>query len=404
MAFLGLLLCLLLHQTFAELEVFAPSPQRVLNGFTVVLPCTFSVHKLHFDPKYLAILWSFQGRQILVYDNKGITKDPRVTFDVEATKNGNASLAVANVTLSDGGTYSCLVVYSPERIEKDIILEVQVRPVIIFPNQTVRKERENTLLCVAVGFFPQDIKITWTLDGKIQNNSIIQEPVKNKDGTCNVTSSVTFTMRPPLEAKTLSCRVHHTSLHEPLQEDLKLIYEEETPSEIIVACCVLVLMLIIIIAGVLWWKRKRGRKDKGPFTVRDIEGPPKLIDGEEATLYYTVDTCPENLCVTWLIRSAGQVQEIQTSQMRGHSEEGESLLDKSYVIKSQREGHQNLSSLRFIPHMERHKDVTFLCRGVSSQHNDEKTFHCKTIYGEIFLLYDMMDNVIMLLFLTIVSL
>ncbi|XP_066433715.1 uncharacterized protein [Eleutherodactylus coqui] len=30
--------------------------------------------------------------------------------------------------------------------------------------------------------------------------------------------------------------------------------------------------------------------------------------------------------------------------------------------------------------MERHKDVTFICRGVSNQQNDEKMFYCKTIY------------------------
>ncbi|XP_066433986.1 uncharacterized protein [Eleutherodactylus coqui] len=111
------------------------------------------------------------------------------------------------------------------------------------------------------------------------------------------------------------------------------------------------------------------------FIVRDIEGPPKLIDGKETTLYYTVDHCPEDLSVTWLMRRAGQVQEIQTSQMKE-----ESLLDPSYVIRSQREGRQYVTSLSFIPHMERHKDVTLICRCVNNQHNDEKMFHCKTIY------------------------
>ncbi|XP_044158932.1 uncharacterized protein LOC122944576 isoform X2 [Bufo gargarizans] len=373
MAFSGLLLFLLLDQTFAQLEVSAPSPQRALNGSTVVLPCTFSINKMSFDPKYLAVLWSFWGRQILLYDNKGITKDPRVAFDGEAAKDGNASLTVANVTLSDGGTYSCMVIYSPERIEKNIVLDVQARPGIILRDKAVRKDSENTLICEAVGFFPEDIEITWTLDGRTQNNSYIKDQVKNNDGTYNVSSAVTLTMRP--ESKILSCAVHHASLHQPLREELLLRCEDRSPAGIIAACSVII--LIILIAGVLYWKLKLRRKVSGPFIVRDIEGPPKLIDGEEATLYYTVDNCPENLCVTWLMRRAGQVQEIQTSQIREHSEEEEGLLDASYVIRSQREGHQYLSSLSFIPHMERHKDVTFICRGVSSQHNDEKKFHLK---------------------------
>ncbi|XP_056389399.1 uncharacterized protein LOC130283842 isoform X2 [Hyla sarda] len=330
-----------------------------------------------FDPKYLAIIWSFQGKQILVYDNKGITKAPRVTFDVEAVKDGRASLTVVNVSLSDGGTYSCLVVYSPERTERNIILEVQVMPTIILPKQTVRTESENTLHCQAVGFFPRDIEITWILDGKTQKQSLIREPVKNEDGTYNVTSDVTFTA---LKNKNLSCIVNHGSLHEPLQEDLQLIYEGTSAG--IIAACVIVPLLIFLIAGVLLWKRKPRRKALGSFIIRDIEAPPKLIDGEEATLHCTVDNDPEDLCVTWWIRRSGQEQEIKTSQMRGHSEEEESLLDTSYVIRSQRDGHQYKASLSFIPHIERHRDVTFICRGVYGQHQKEKTFHCKTVYGK----------------------
>ncbi|XP_073504761.1 uncharacterized protein [Phyllobates terribilis] len=121
-------------------------------------------------------------------------------------------------------------------------------------------------------------------------------------------------------------------------------------------------------------------KVMGPFIVRDIACPPKLIDGEEAVLCCSVDNAPEDLCVTWLIRRDGQDKEIQTSQTRGHSEEEESLLDKSCMIKSQVVGRQYSSSLSFIPHMERHKDVTFICRGVSGQHKDEKMLHCWMIY------------------------
>ncbi|CAJ0920284.1 unnamed protein product [Ranitomeya imitator] len=141
-------------------------------------------------------------------------------------------------------------------------------------------------------------------------------------------------------------------------------------------CFVPVVILIIIITGVLWWRLKWR---KATLIICDIVGPPKLIDGEEAVLCCTVDDAPEDLCVTWLIRRAGQEQEIQTSQMREHSEE-ESLLDTSYVIKSKVVGRQYSSSLSFIPHMERHKDVTFICRGVSGKRKGERTFSREMIY------------------------
>ncbi|CAJ0948039.1 unnamed protein product [Ranitomeya imitator] len=155
---------------------------------------------------------------------------------------------------------------------------------------------------------------------------------------------------------------------------------DRSSAGIITAWSVPVLILVIIITGVLWWRLKWR---KAPLIICDIVGPPKLIDGEEAVLCCTVDDAPEDLCVTWLIRRAGQEQEIQTSQRRERSEEAESLLDTSYVIKSQVVGHQYSSSLSFIPHMERHKDVTFICRGVSGKRKGERTFSCETIYGEI---------------------
>ncbi|XP_069840515.1 uncharacterized protein [Dendropsophus ebraccatus] len=382
MAALELLLLLVLHQTVTALEVLAPSAQQVLNGSTVILPCTFSISEKTVDLKYLAVLWSFQEKRILVYDSKGVTKAPRVKFDEEAVKDGKASLTITNVTLSDGGTYSCLVVYSPEQTQKDIVLEVQVRPTIILPYKIVQKDSENTLRCEAVSFFPKKIEMKWILDGKIEN-SIIREPVKNEDGTYSVTSEVTFTMRSDLAKKNISCIVSHGSLPEPLQENLQLMYEDGTSARII-AACIIVSVVILLIAGVLWWKLNQKKKALGPFIVRDIKGPPKLIDGEETTLYCTVDNYPENLCVTWLIRRAGQEEEeIQTSQMRGHSEEEkESLLDTSYVIRSQPEGRQYSTSLSFIPHIQRHRDVTFICRGVSHPHKEEKKYHCKIIYGK----------------------
>ncbi|XP_073504756.1 uncharacterized protein [Phyllobates terribilis] len=175
------------------------------------------------------------------------------------------------------------------------------------------------------------------------------------------------------------CSVIYNS--ERREKRLWLDVGDRSSAGIIAACSVsVVIVLIIIIAGVLWWKLKPRMKVIGPFIVGDITGPPKLIDGEEAVLYCTLDNAPEDLCVTWLMRRDGQDKEIQTSQMREHSEEEESLLDTSYVIRSQRLKCQYSSSLSFIPHMERHRDVTFICRGVSGKRTDEKTFHCWIIY------------------------
>ncbi|XP_075037397.1 uncharacterized protein LOC142098450 [Mixophyes fleayi] len=131
----------------------------------------------------------------------------------------------------------------------------------------------------------------------------------------------------------------------------------------------------------------------GTFTVKNIEGPPKLFHGEETTLYCTATNCPEDIHVTWLERRAGEVHEIQQSQPVDIEEE-ERLVDTSYIIKSQREGHLYSSSLRFIPYMEAHRDVTFICRYVSGQRSTEKKFHCRTIYVKPQLLQPMSQSLL----------
>ncbi|XP_075686922.1 uncharacterized protein LOC142656004 isoform X2 [Rhinoderma darwinii] len=366
----------------SSLELTGPSVHAARLGSDALVSCPFTVDKPPVDPKHLIIFWHFRDKEILSYNNTVRTTSPRYSLSTDALITGSANLTVSNIQIPDGGMYKCSVIYSSERKDKEIRLDIGAPPQVTITGKTVVMNKESVLRCSITRFYPVDIDIRWFRDGEMLSNVTVETPRRNPDRTYNVNSTVTITVTEEDRQKTFSCRIRHEFLQAPLQEDFRLVSEDRSSAVIIAACTVIMLILIILIAGALWWKLKRRSRGKVPFIVRDIEGPPKLIDGEEATLYCTVDTCPENLCVTWLIRSAGQVQEIQTSQMRGHSEEGESLLDKSYVIKSQREGHQNLSSLRFIPHMERHKDVTFLCRGVSSQHNDEKTFHCKTIYGK----------------------
>ncbi|XP_063791448.1 uncharacterized protein LOC134945848 isoform X1 [Pseudophryne corroboree] len=385
MSGLGWLLPLLplLHHTFAALEVFAPSPQRALVGSNVVLTCTFSVDKGVIEPNILAILWYFQGEVVLMYDNKNMTQKPRIWLSLEAARNGNASISLSNVALSDGGIYKCVVIHSPERVEKEISFDVRAPPVILIPNKAVSINKDNTLCCKVTGFFPPDIAIHWLIDEEVQKQQMMGKPQQNRDGTYWVNSSMVITATDEHRNKTFSCRIQHVSLQEPLQETFQLVYEDE-PSNAgtIVGCVITVLLISVVMFGIFWWKqRKNRRKAMEPFTVKEIEGPPQLFHGEEATLCCTATNCTRNVRATWLEKRDGQVREVPQSQPVDAGEE-EKLLGASYVIRSQKEGLQYSSSLRFTPYMERHRDVTFICRFLSGHRNEEKTFHCKTIYGK----------------------
>ncbi|OCT57538.1 hypothetical protein XELAEV_18003416mg [Xenopus laevis] len=204
------------------LEVTAPSPKHALSGSKVHLRCTFSVAKPPINPLFLAVLWYFQDTEILRYDNKGLSIRPGVSFSTEAANNGDVSLSLANVTISDGGIYKCLVIYSPEKMEMNVLLEIFVPPVIFIPNKVIQKNKKNTLICTANGFYPEDIDISWYKDNEPLTNSELGKQERNPDGTYRVMGTVTL---PPMDGKmdhNFSCRVQHVSLQEPLQEDFML--------------------------------------------------------------------------------------------------------------------------------------------------------------------------------------
>ncbi|XP_069590999.1 uncharacterized protein [Ranitomeya imitator] len=376
----GFLCLLLLCLSVSSLELTGPSTNAARLGSDTWVPCLFTVDNPPVDLNHLTIFWYFLDKEILSYNKTVRTNSSRYSLSTEELVTGAANLTISNIRISDGGRYKCSVIYNSERREKRLWLDVGVPPQVTITDKTVVVNEESVLRCSATGFFPIDIEVKWFKGSERLSDVIVDQPQKNPDRTYSVNSTVTITPTEEDREQNFSCRVRHFHLTDPRQVHFQLIYEDRNSAGIITACSVPVVILVIIITGVLWWKLKPRRKAIGPFIVRDIVGPPKLIDGEEAVLCCTVDDAPEDLCVTWLIRRAGQEQEIQMSHRREHSEEEESLLDTSYVIKSKVVGRQYSSSLSFIPHMERHKDVTFICRAVSGHHNDEKAFHCRMIY------------------------
>ncbi|XP_075175657.1 signal-regulatory protein beta-1-like, partial [Anomaloglossus baeobatrachus] len=229
------------------LDIQAPplvtiTDKKVVLNLVSVLRCSAT----GFFPIDIEVTW-FRGSERL---SDVTLDDPQRNPD--KTYSVNSTVTITPTEEDREQNFSCRVQhkYLQEPLREHFCLVYQVPPVVVLHNKTVRKGTENTLLCEAYGFSPPDIDITWTLDGKIQNNSFLGEPVENKDGTYNVRSSVTFTPTP--EAKTLSCTVHHASLHDPLQEDLLLVYEGRISAGTIGACSVsMVTLMIFIIATVV---------------------------------------------------------------------------------------------------------------------------------------------------------
>ncbi|XP_053550154.1 uncharacterized protein LOC128641644 [Bombina bombina] len=378
MAHLRILLFLLLHKTCVLLQLSAPSPQHALNGSDILLPCIFTVGKPSIELKFLAVFWYFNDKEILRYDNKGLSKySTGVSFNKEAAKDGNVSLTLSDVTISDGGTYRCVVIYSPEKDERDIKLEILVPPIITIPNKVIIRNKDHMLHCSAIGFYPADINITWLGDGEILQRSLLGKVHQNFNGTYNVDSTVTITKNH--EKRMLSCRVQHASLKEPLQEDFYPVYIDEQPIVVIVVSCAAAVVLVGAVTGVILRFKCRQTKALQSITVSDIKGPLKMIEGEEVTLYCTATNCTGDMHVKWFEEINGSESEIPHTQSQDE-EESENLLGRLYVVTLNREGHNDqTSSIRFIPSVEKHRNVTFSCRFNYAGKTREKRFLCNTL-------------------------
>ncbi|XP_077303655.1 uncharacterized protein LOC143923717 isoform X2 [Lithobates pipiens] len=366
-------------EIFSLLEVTAPAAQTAILFQSFILPCTFHMDTLSANQQYLSIIWYFGGKELLKTDNKEKVITKGVSFDEKAAIKGNASLTIHNVTIANHRTYKCLVIHSPYQQFREIQLTVYARPLLSILSKSIQRNKENALTCMAIGFFPPDIRITWYRDGEVLKNQFMGKLNKYKDRTYQVKSSTIITLSDDDQNKTFTCTIQHVSLPEAIQEDFQVIYEETSSTEPIVVGVVL-LALIATAIGIFFWNQTY--RGAATFTLMEIDGPSKLVAGEETSLYCKATKCPENTSVTWLEKREGQVYEIPESH-GGDKEEEERLMDTQYGVISCRDGPNYTSLLKFRPNVTNHKDVTFICRYSCGKWRQEKTFHCRAICAKL---------------------
>ncbi|PIO28506.1 hypothetical protein AB205_0130960, partial [Aquarana catesbeiana] len=208
------------------LEVTAPPSQTAFFQSHVVLPCTFSVNTLPINPQFLGIIWSFGTKELLRFDNKEKVLSDGVSFNEQAARQGKASLTIRNVTIANHGTYKCLVTYSPDRMSREIQLNVEAKPTVKIHNKYLDKNDKNVVDCSITGFFPREIRVTWLRNNiEILNKSEIGTFQMDADGTFRVNSSIVLTPAQIQDHPFIACQVEHVSQPEPIQDDFSVTYK-----------------------------------------------------------------------------------------------------------------------------------------------------------------------------------
>nr|AYN72131.1 MHC class II antigen alpha chain [Oreochromis niloticus] len=109
---------------------------------------------------------------------------------------------------------------------RDIPLERDApSAVMIYTRDEVKFGEKNTLICHVTGFYPAPVNVSWTKNGqKVTEESTINVPYPNKDGTFKQTSRLQFT---PELGDVYSCTVQHLALTQSLTK----IYDVQVPPQ-----------------------------------------------------------------------------------------------------------------------------------------------------------------------------
>ncbi|XP_062918055.1 uncharacterized protein LOC134353705 isoform X2 [Mobula hypostoma] len=279
------------------------SPNNVLLNTDITLECKvtdFGTPLLDLSNVGVKWLYGSQRKEIYIF-NAGDAMAKRhgaKIFETELRK-GDASLYLPNIQLNEAGEYICVVLVTPDRVEKSSQIVVLAKPKVLLSTQhiTILNGTEKSVWCDATEFYPQKHEIFWEKRSRgkterLERHVCTGAAVSNNDGTFNVSSNIRIEPTLNDDGNVYKCTVRHQSLPDELSQKVKLTVEVSEPESASTAAVGAAFVGGFVLcfpfaAGLLacWWR------------FRAV--PPKITGCSE----YQVLKHLEESVVTWMVSS-----------------------------------------------------------------------------------------------------
>ncbi|KAL3050834.1 hypothetical protein OYC64_001157 [Pagothenia borchgrevinki] len=277
---------LLTHYCRGQSQLIGSSQPIVANlGGDIILPCylepalnaadlTLEWTRPDLNPRFVHVIRSsheLQGMKHTIFEG-------RTSMFTDELKNGNISLKLSNVQLSDQGKYRCFI---PELGIQAFVLLVFASgpssPPVISLSGLDSQSGGVVLQCESAGWYPEPEVLWLDAEGKLLSAGP-PETVRGPDDLYTVSSRVTVEKRP---SSSFTCRVQHhntnhtTQTHFQVPDDFFIV-----PSSCSASVAVSVLFgFMFVIAAVLFvwkWRQHKVEKKRNHLDEVDIGEKKKL--------------------------------------------------------------------------------------------------------------------------------
>ncbi|XP_073460104.1 natural cytotoxicity triggering receptor 3 ligand 1-like [Aquarana catesbeiana] len=242
-------------------------PTEALRGEDVTIPCLLSGVPIPLNLQKLSVIWTqilLNGTEFEVYrfrsSHHQSWRNGSHMNDRDLLQ-GNASLSIPNIQIEDEGDYRCFVIITPDSGTTTSTLHVSVKPQTTLSHSiSIYFGYFGSVFCDVSNFYPEAVNFRWVKYSTSNNvNSTLDRfvslkiPLRNSDGTFNVTSVLTVSTDVPGDI--ISCIVSHRSL----KEEITLNFTVPEQSRFINICEYWIFLSLLPITQILRYLKRGWR-------------------------------------------------------------------------------------------------------------------------------------------------